>query len=80
MGSGARGSGDGAGMGVQLGVGVGVGVASSTRTKKSALALLPEASVAVLFTVVAPIGNRLPDAGTDTTIGFGSRLSDAVTT
>ena len=40
---------------------------------------LPEASVAVQFTRVVPRGKKLPEGGTHTTPGEGSRLSLAVT-
>ncbi len=41
-------------------------------------AVLPDASVAVEFTVVVPTGKTLPDAGTETTVTPG-QLSEGVT-
>ena len=48
-------------------------------TVKEQVAVLPEASVAVTFTVVVPTGKKLPDAGTETIVTPG-QLSVAVGT
>ena len=48
-------------------------------TRKLPLEVLPAASLAVQFTVVMPIENRLPEAGEQLTTGEGSTLSVAVT-
>jgi hypothetical protein len=51
------------------------GVVSTTVTVKLHEELLPLASVAVQVTVVVPIRKVLPDAGVQTTTGFGSQIS-----
>jgi hypothetical protein len=51
---------------------------SCTVTLKLQVLLLLLASVAVHNTVVAPIGNVLPEGGTQTTVGRVSTRSEAV--
>ena len=51
---------------------------SFTRTVNVQVVTLPEASVAVLVTVVVPTGKKLPDAGALTTVTPG-QLSVPVT-
>src|SRR5580765_8652314 len=55
------------------------GVVSTTVTVKLVVAVLLAASRPVQFTVVAPSGNVLPDAGAQETVGLGSTLSTADT-
>jgi hypothetical protein len=50
---------------------------SVTVTVKEQLETLPDASVAVLFTVVVPTGNNEPEAGEEVTVA--EQLSVAVT-
>src|SRR5512134_18355 len=54
-------------------------VRGSTVTSKLQLVVLPERSVAVQVTVVVPTGNRLPEAGVQTTTGASSQSSAAST-
>ena len=54
-----------------------VSVVSFTLTVNEPLALLPEASVAVQVTTVAPREKTEPDAGEQTTVGEGSTASVA---
>src|SRR5258705_13968580 len=51
----------------------------ATVTGNSQVDSLPEASVAVHVTRVVPRGKKLPEGGTHTTMGAGSRQSLAVT-
>ena len=53
------------------------GCVSTTVTVKLQVAVLPDASVAVVVTVVVPFGNTDPDGGLDTTVTPG-QLSAAV--
>ena len=50
-----------------------------TRTLKLQVAVLPQASTAVQFTVVSPTGNSEPDAGVQKTLTGAGQLSVAVT-
>ena len=52
--------------------------APPTMTVKLHVAVLPDASAAEQLTTVTPVGNVLPDAGEQLTVGFGSQLSLAV--
>lgn len=54
-------------------------VVSPTVTVNEQAPTFEEASVAVQVTEVWPIGNRLPEEGTQPTVGFGSQASVAVT-
>jgi hypothetical protein len=51
---------------------------SLTVTLKLQLLRLPQASVAVQVTVVVPAGKQKPEGGSQTTVGFGSQMSEAV--
>jgi hypothetical protein len=51
---------------------------SSTVTMKCSPATLPEASIPVQLTVVAPSGNTVPEEGSHSTTGLGSTVSDAL--
>ena len=51
---------------------------SFTVTVNVQLAVFPEASVAVLVTVVTPFGNELPEGGVDATV-TPEQLSEALT-
>lgn len=53
------------------------GAACETNTRSVSSAVLPEVSVAVHVTVVVPLGNSLPDGGTQALVSPG-QLSEAV--
>ncbi len=55
-------------------------ILSFTVTVKEQVAVLPAASVTVEFTVVTPLGKKLPLAGTDTTDETAGNVPDAFST